>query len=303
MEKRDRLATFDAEKNDRRHKYDKRGQMNQCKHRQRLPRRPWARQWVIVTGACLALAVASPRASMAAAEDATPNAEAVRERWLGRLDGRRFSARMVLRVERGGRTEERTISVWRDDQAGQRERLMARFETPFDMRGFAILYLENSGRANDYFVYQPELRRIRRVAESLARQDVYGVDLEYLGFGLAVIEQTEVTKVEEASLGGTPTVRLTERAVEQNQRFDQRVVWLDPKTWIPLRTEHHRNGEIRLVAATEEIRAVQGVPTPIRVAFDRPQEGERVVMHVEQIDYEAPIPEVFFTTMELLKGR
>jgi len=226
----------------------------------------------------------------------------VRERWLGRLTNRHFQARVRLAIDRGdGRTEERRIEVFRDDEAGAGERLMARFETPSDMRGLGLLYLENAERSNDYFLYQPAARRVRRVPERLAKEDVYGVDLEYLGFGLALIEPTEPVSAAWASIDGRRVVRLEERALEDNRRFERRVVWLDPGTWIALRTEHWSGGEVRLRATTQRVERIQGVPTPRRVIFERPLEGETVTMFVDAVDYEAPIPKSFFSTLKLIQ--
>lgn len=226
----------------------------------------------------------------------------VRSRWLGRLANRHFQAQVTLRIHWGGRIEERRIDVFRDDEDGAGERLMASFETPSDMRGLALLYLENHDRSNDYFLYQPAGRRVRRVPERLAKEDVYGVDLEYLGFGLALIEPSEPISAEWTTLDDRPVIRLEERAITDNPRFHRRIVWLDPDTWIALRTEHWRAGEARLRAATHRIDRIQGIPTPREVTFERPLEGETVTMIVNSVDYEAPIPQSFFSTLKLIQA-
>jgi len=228
------------------------------------------------------------------------SAEDVKRHWINRLEGRHFSARVQLEIQREGWQEAREINVWRDDQKGSGERLMARFETPPDLRGLALLYLQHPGRSNDYFLYEPALRRVRRVAERLAREDVYGVDLEYLGLSAAQLEPTEVDSVVPVTLSEHQCLRLTERARQPNPRFDERVVWLDPLTWVPLQAEHRRQGRVVLRAQSEEIRAVQGVATPVRMLFERPEAHERVRMSVQSVDYESPIPETFFSTLQMI---
>jgi hypothetical protein len=234
----------------------------------------------------------------AATEGASP--EDVKQHWISRLEGRHFSAHVRLEIEREGWKEAREIDVWRDDQKGSGERLMARFEAPPDLRGLALLYLEHPDRSNDYFLYEPALRRVRRVAERLAREDVYGVDLEYLGLSAAQLEPTAVDSVVPVMLGERHCLRLTERARQSNPRFDERVVWLDPTTWIPLQAEHRRQGRVVLRAQSEEIREIQGVATPVRMLFERPEEHERVRMSVDRVDYESPIPDTFFSTMQMV---
>lgn len=248
-----------------------------------------------------AIATASAWAQPAVITPPTP--DGVRERWLSRLDGRHFTATIVLTLERGGKTELRRLLVWRDDEGSRRERVMARFDEPPDKRGLGVLYIQNPDRGNDYFLYQPATRRVRRIAEALAREDVYGLDLEYLAFGLAQREPTRVESMAPESLAGRATLRLTETALQANPRFDRRTTWIDPETFIPVESVHYRGDRESLRARTVEVRTIQGVPTPIRIVFDRPATHETVTMTVAQIDYDAPIPQQYFSTMALTKQR
>jgi len=252
----------------------------------------------------LALVVACSQEGRAAPPLAdVPVPERVKANWSERLDGRHFTADVLLRIERAGWREERRVRVFRDDEGATRERLLARFEAPPDLKGVGLLYLENAGRPNDYFLYQPSARRVRRIAETLAREDVYGVDLEYLGFGVAQIEPTEVAEAQADVIDDRSVIRLTERATRANPRFEERVVWLDPRTWVALRTEHRRRGATTLVARTEQVRELGGTPTPTRVVFERLDRAETVTLVVERIDYASPIPDAFFSALRLVTER
>ena len=251
----------------------------------------------------LAAALAVLSAHQGRADSGPLPADAVRERWLRRLDGRHFSATIALSLDRDGKTEKRRLVAWRDDLGSRRERVMVRFEEPADMRGLGLLYLQNPDRGTDYFLYQPATKRVRRIAESLAREDVYGIDLEFLGFGLAQVEPTRAESVSSEVRSGRSVLRLEETALSPNPRFDRRVTWLDPETFVPLETIRYRGNQEVLRARTETVRSIQGVPTPTRITFDRVTAHEMVTMEVIQIDYEAPIPEAYFSTMALIKQR
>jgi hypothetical protein len=142
---------------------------------------------------------------------------------------------------------------------------------------------------------------VRRIPESLAREDVYGVDLEYLGFGVAQIEPTRVEGIQSVTWNGRPALRLSERTKRSGSRFDLRHVWLDPVSFITLRCEHERRGKATLIAETEQIETVQGVTTPTRVRFHWLLDRQVVVMTVESVDYETPVPESVFSTLTLIK--
>jgi hypothetical protein len=247
------------------------------------------------------LALAVPAAA-ADSEDALPvSAQDVKARWHGRLDGRHFTARVVLELDLGGMRERRELVVWRSDESGSEERVLIRFEAPADLRDLGILYAERAGMPNDYFLYQPELRRVRRLPEAVANDDVYGIDLEFLGFGVAQSEPTELESVTQESVEGRRAWRLAERALRENPRFEERTTWLDADSYIPLRTEQRRRGATRLVARTLETRAVQGTPTPVRMEFEDLERKRRVSLLVASIDYESAIPEEYFRTLALYR--
>jgi hypothetical protein len=249
---------------------------------------------------CVALC-ASP--ALGAGPDSVPLApDEIRARWHDRLAGRRFTATVELRMKLGDVEEVRELIVFRDDEGSSRERVMVRFQQPVDLRNTTFLYLERPGLPSDYFMYQPATRRVRRLPQSVADQDFYGVDMEFLGFGVAQSEPTEIVECKEESVGGRRAYRLQERALRENPRFEERLTWIDAETFVPLRTEHTRRGRRQLLADTVEIGDRQGLPTPVRVRFERADRRE-IELRVARVDYEAAIPEEYFSVMELAKAR
>lgn len=243
---------------------------------------------------CAGLAQGDPSA------DLTP--EQARERWRSRLDGLHFQARIRLVIEeRGESFDERRLSVWRDDEGAARERLIARFRHPADLRGVALLYLERDNTSSDYFLYRPEARRIRRIPEDLAREDTYGLDLEHLGFDVAGNEPIEVESLRSVELDGRRALELVERATIANPRFDRRTIWLDPNDFTTIRTEYIQLGRTTVIGTTVRVETVQGVPTPMHIRFERPVEDRVVDLYVDEIDYEKPIDPSVFSAVNLLK--
>lgn len=268
-----------------------------CPHVCCQPKGVTVQRAFVLIAALLGLALLPARSSSAP----DLSAEQVQDARHRRLDGRHFTAEVDLQIERDGKREDRRLVVWRDDEGGKRERIMARFVAPADLRDFGLLFVENEGRPNDYFVHQPELGRVRRVSESVVSQDIYGVDLEFLGFGVAQSVRCEAEDVERVEINERPAYKLTERALDPNQRFDQRITWIDAVNWVALRTEHRRQGKPTLIAQVRSLEAANGVVTPHEIVFERPGVGEKVTMTVRKIDYETPIAPDFFSTLALIK--
>ena len=240
----------------------------------------------------------------AGSDDAVPLSSAeVASRWHGRLATRHFSAQVRMQMDLGGLHEERILRVFRDDENGQGERVLIRFDAPPDLRNVGLLYLAHAGRPNDYFLYQPAMKRIRRLPQSIADDDVYGIDLEFLGFGVAQTSPTEVTRMTRENLDGRAVYKLEEVASEPNPRFDTRRTWIDAETFVPLRTEHLRETRTVLLAETLEVQDVQGIVTPKTMRFQKPIEKREVLLHVDSVDYQAPISDEHFSALALLKAQ
>ncbi len=256
--------------------------------------------------ACVALAAIAlvTLAELARAADAVPLSSAeVASRWHGRLANAHFNATVRMQMDLAGLREERVMRVFRDDEGGRNERVLIRFEAPADLRNVGLLYLEQTGRPNDYFLYQPTVGRIRRLPQSIADDDVYGIDLEFLGFGVAQSAPTEILGMTSETIDGRAVYKLEERATMPNPRFDLRRTWIDAQSFIPVRTEHLRGERVVLRAETLEVVEVQGVATPKRMRFQKPIEKREVLLSVESVDYQAPIDDEHFSALALLRAQ
>jgi hypothetical protein len=232
-----------------------------------------------------------------------PTAAEVKQRWHSRLDSRHFTARLRLQMKLHGMDETRELTVYRLDEDAHSERVLLCFDRPPDLRDVRLLYREVPGRPNEYFLYTPSTRRVRRLPPLVADDDLYGVDLEYLGFGTSEVEPTEITGMERESLGGREVYRLSERARGASRRFDARVTWLDPESFIPLQQELRLGDELVLRAQTRELRRIQGIETPVEMFFVRPRDRREVLLRFESVDYEQPLAEDVFAILNLTRRR
>ena len=108
--------------------------------------------------------------------------------------------------------------------------------------------------------------------------------------------------VEKAELDGRPVYKLTERALDPNQRFDERVTWIDAATFVALRTEQRRGGKVRADRASDAGSwTYRACRRPWRAPSSGRRAGEKVTMVVRKIDYETPIAPEFFSTLALIK--
>lgn len=258
-----------------------------------------ARASCLALGALCALAGLGP----ARAEPSPLSAEEVSRRWHGRLDGRHFTARLTVEATLDGRIWNDVLTLWRDDRNGERERLVVHYEEPEDLRGTMLLYLENHGRPTDYFIFQPHTGRVRRTSEAVIRSNVQGMDMEYLGFGLAPSEPTTLDGLDLVELDGRPTFRLREKALREDARFAERTVWVDRETFIPMRVEHTRQGTTTFIGQVGKVETISGIETPVSFRAEYPTARRKLQARVAEVDYESEIPDEFFSTVRLVRPK
>jgi hypothetical protein len=131
---------------------------------------------VIAWPAAVLVALALPAAAEAGDDDA-----AARE-LLARAFARTFEQpgvrKVELRIARGGRIVARRAFDAAFRREGDGGRTLVRFTAPDYLRGHALLLVDGAG-SSDSWLYQPEERRLRRIATTQKSDSFYGSDLTF----------------------------------------------------------------------------------------------------------------------------
>ena len=85
---------------------------------------------------------------------------------------------------------------------------LARLEAPADLRGMALLTLENRGRADDTWVYLPSLRRNRRITAHRRADAFLGSDLAYADFERHRVDEYRVLGGHAETIGADAVWRI-----------------------------------------------------------------------------------------------
>jgi hypothetical protein len=124
-------------------------------------------------------------------------------------------------------------------------RARLRFEAPIDLRGAAVLLIENRGRRPDTFMYLPELRSTRRVSSRAVSTSLFGSDFSYEDFerlmGMSADASRE--RLPDAQVEDHPVFVVS--GVPQpgsGSAYEKVVVFVDRATCVPLRTDSYETG-------------------------------------------------------------
>lgn len=186
-----------------------------------------------LAAALLALSAAradapSSAADRTAAEDATPvEARTILARAFARMLNYPSVRSVTLRVHRGGAR----VSLRAFDTVYQivdgRGHLLLRFTAPEYLRHSALLVIEQPGQASATWLYQPELRRSRRVGTSQRADAFYGSDLTIEDLEHQDWRYWDARFVEAEPIEGC-RCRTIEGVPRIESQYTRIVVWVDP---------------------------------------------------------------------------
>ncbi len=219
----------------------------------------------------------------------------------------------VQRVEFRARDRLGQEQVTRAKISGKRfedgfRRLLLRFYEPSDVRGSALLILEQEN-GSEMFLYSPELRKTRRISTRSAAGSLFGTDFSYEDFerfqGIQAHSQTE--RRPDASLGERPVYVLASTpAPEDGSPYESVISFIDKKTCVALKIESYEpGGRLRKVISVEPTQLEQegGIWFAREVLVRDLRDETQTVMLVEEIEVDQPLPDKRFRLAELERRR
>ncbi len=259
--------------------------------------------------ACCLLALGLPTAT-GAQEDALagPDPETLLERALENLNATRFE-RIRMTNYRGSRKGfEREMEVWRTREGGE-YRVLGIFTRTEAIRGTSVLIIppEEAGSdervpSNQYFVYVPALRRVKRVGGAQRADSFFGTAMSQGDVEPHPAEHFRVLAAREDGASDEP-VRVLTVAPRFETGYDTAKVWIAVRDFAVLRVEQYREGreEPLRVMETQRDWLAQAGPyvLPLRTRVLRGRSSTEFEFFDRSVD--AEIPDSIFSTAHLLR--
>ncbi len=199
---------------------------------------------------------------------------------------------MTIHGRRSSRTLESVTYSAGDDKA------FTEYLSPPREAGTKMLKLENQ-----LWIYSPSTDRVIQISGHMLRQSLMGSDLSYDD----MMETRRLTEVYDAEITGEETVdgrqawvlELTAR--EEGVTYQSRKVWIDMERYVPLREElFARGGQLLKRTELYDVKQIGNRWFPTRVIYrDMLRQGDGTEFRVESIEFDADIPEHYFTRAAL----
>ncbi|MCC6144424.1 MAG: outer membrane lipoprotein-sorting protein [Candidatus Hydrogenedentes bacterium] len=214
-------------------------------------------------------------------------------------DGR---ARVTMTiVDDNGQTRERELTILKkdiEDETDGQQDYYVYFHRPADVRGTAFLVHRYVGKDDDRWLYLPALDVVKRIAASDERTSFVGSHFFYedvSGRGLdedthELVETTDTYYV----LKHTPKDK-------SKVEFDSYTTYIHKDTFIPVKIEYEKGGEVYRTAEVLEVKDIQGYKTVTKARMTDKHMGGHTEMSYSSVEYDLGIGEDIFTERFLRK--
>jgi hypothetical protein len=251
------------------------------------------RSSLIATTACILLTL-SPAAA------APPNAQTLAQRMKAALEPDRSSLRTIVTVLRsGGETVQWTARQARKKLPDGNRQLTVLLE-PADVKGIALLIWEHKDQAADaQWLYLPALRRVRQILPLGTFESFLGTDFTTSDLGFVDLRHRTFSFLGKDKIGDTPVDKIQE-ALNDPRYYSRIVTWIATDSMLPLRRDYYDVANRLWKTETfEDVKTIDGVPTPLRIVMEDKQEGSSTELEVSHVRYDAQIPDDLFDPRRL----
>ena len=225
------------------------------------------------------------------------------------VDDEQVEIEMQL-INKRGQKRERRVSWAVKSDAQRNQKGLIRFSAPADVRGTALLSIENADREDDQWLYLPALRKSRRISAANKSDSFVGSDFAYEDLGAEEIEQHDYRLLREDTLDGTP-VYVVEATPNTEQRkkesgYSRRQIFVRKDNAAIARIDFYdRQQEVLKVLLAHDIRQVPSTKTwrAQRVEMANQKTGHTTVIVYGQFVINAGISDDTFTIRELERER
>ncbi len=231
------------------------------------------------------------------AQEATPSVDEIvkKTNHVAYYQGKDGRARVKMTItDKQGNTREREFTILRrnmDENDGE-QRFFVHFHRPADVRDMVFMVWKYVGKDDNRWLYLPALDVVRQIAASDERTSFVGSSFFYEDVSGRGIEEDNHELVEITNdyyvLKNTPKD-------PSKVEFDAYKMYVHKSTFIPVRVEFEKGGNVYRVGEALKVEDVQGYKTVTKARMNDTNLGLDTTLEYLKVEYDLGIPENIFT--------
>lgn len=195
---------------------------------------------------------------------------------------------------------------WTFDRLGSagRAKSVLRFTAPAEVKGVALLVLNQPERASDQWMWTPALQRERRIAFQDRSTRFFGTDFSFEDLEERDVEQYDYALAGDETIDGAACwkIEATPRRTKSSQ-YTSSFVWVRKDTWAYQRVENFIKGELVRRLRYSRHENVQGIWTARVLDMHDLRRNSRTVLTIDKLRYNLPLTDAEFTLQAIRRER
>jgi outer membrane lipoprotein-sorting protein len=211
---------------------------------------------------------------------------------------------MILMAKNGAETRRVIEQFSKDGPRGNRAVIV--FHEPRSVAGTRFLTMENPGGEDDRWIFLPDRGRVQRIAASDGSKSFVGTDFSNDDISSADrrADLDRHSLLREEDLGNNPCYVIQSVPKDGSYQYSKMIQWIDKNNRVCRRIELYDKRNT-LVKTLEILRVEErsGRLSPIQTRMTSHAAGTYTQINVDDIRYDARIPDGIFTQEYLATGR
>jgi hypothetical protein len=217
----------------------------------------------------------------------------------------RTRSRMLVSVKSGKATEMVMDQYSKDDSAGNNRSVIV-FQAPASAAGIRFLTIENTGKADDRWIFSPSQGKVRRIVASEGSGSFVGTDFSYDDISSqdrdADLDNHKILREEKLRDADCYVIESTPK--DSGYQYSKMIQYIDKANFVNYKIELYdrRGNQVKLFEILD-LKDVQGRLTAMVTKMTTLASGTSTTISVTNIKYDENIHEGFFNTTFLETGR
>lgn len=206
-------------------------------------------------------------------------------------------------VNKNGETRRKKFIFRKLGSLGNSKTLV-RFSDPPEVRGVALLSINQGGTTDRQWLYTPATQRVRRIAAQERRQRFLGTDFTNEDLSERVLDDFTYQLLSEGEvIDGRKTYKIEARPVSpEKSQYAYVYFWVPQDTpYIVLAEMYDKQGQKLRMMKAGPLEKISGIWVARRTEMMSPAEDTRTILILEDIRFNAGLKEEQFTQEALAK--
>lgn len=208
----------------------------------------------------------------------------------------------MVTTEPDGKTSvnEMSIKLLQQDNGNTTKSLII-FQKPVRQKGVALLTHTYENKDDQQWLYLPNTRRVKKLADSGRKGSFMGSEFTYNDLVPQSVEDYDYALLGEASLNGAQHWLLERTPRASNAAFKKHKLWIDQKTLIASKTEFYDiNGGLQKTLTTEDFQSdAKGRIHPAKLSITNHKSRRTTVLADKQYQTDIGLKDTDFTEVAL----